>query len=151
MHAARRLTEVCRATGLPITQQLLGDWETEEVQAQLERAERAAEIERLRAAHLREIVRKKFPDERGEFRVFWSSREEARFALREWCRARSSVAKTQHGTLDELCSLTRGGEARLVKCGDGWLALGDAELKAKPLASGVYEVSRSKKKMLLDS
>ena len=28
-----------------------------------------SEIERLRAAHLREIVRKKFPDERGEFRL----------------------------------------------------------------------------------
>ena len=25
--------------------------------------------------------------------------------MREWCRARSSVAQTQHGTLDELCSL----------------------------------------------
>ena len=47
-------------------------------------AERAADLARLRASHLATIAAKARPDLRGdgaELRVFWSSREEPRFAL----------------------------------------------------------------------
>ena len=91
VHAARRVTELCKATGgVAVTQDLLSRWDEPEVQGQLAAAERAADLARLRAAHLATIAAKARPDLRGggkELRVFWSSREEPRFAQREWQRS----------------------------------------------------------------
>jgi hypothetical protein len=95
VHAARRVADLCRATGLAITDELLLRWETEEVQEQLGVAERAQEIERVRSAHLRTISAKAWPDVRGdgaELRVFWSANESPRLALREWQHVRTAAA-----------------------------------------------------------
>ena len=95
VHAARRVADLCRATGLAITDELLLRWETEEVQEQLGVAEQAQEIERVRSAHLRTISAKAWPDVRGdgaELRVFWSANESPRLALREWQHVRTAAA-----------------------------------------------------------